>query len=45
MILIVEVVYLMSTLSQVGLGFLSIAGGLGVIVFNYKTREENDPEW
>jgi len=43
--LIIQSIYLMSTLSQTGLGLLSMIGGIAVIVFAYITREETDPEW
>lgn len=43
--LIIQSIYLMSTLSQTGLGLLSMIGGIAVIVFAYMTREETDPEW
>ena len=45
MLLIAKIIYLMSILSQTGLGLLSIVGGIAVIVFAYMTREETDPEW
>jgi hypothetical protein len=43
--LIIQSIYLMSILSQTGLGLLSMIGGIAVIVFAYITREETDPEW
>jgi hypothetical protein len=42
--LIVQSIYLMSTLSQVGTGTLLLLVGGGLFVLTYISKEENDPD-